>query len=118
MEDSNGNNKNKANNNTGVNLATIDNSSRGERDSLSNISSNSLMRQGSASTNSCSVQFNESSPNNGDSSNSSSNVSHLNSDSAKPNDEEQIKMNQTSKTNPAIKEEERGMYIFFLFEFL
>lgn len=110
IDESKGNNKNKAKHSNGVNLAAMDSTSRGERDSLSNISSNSLIRQSSASTNSCSVQFNESSPNNGDSSSSSSNASHMNNDNNKSNDEEKLNNNQTIKNNTIIKEEERGKY--------
>ncbi|XP_065370795.1 protein BCL9 homolog isoform X2 [Calliphora vicina] len=107
IDESKGNNKNKAKHSNGVNLAAMDSTSRGERDSLSNISSNSLIRQSSASTNSCSVQFNESSPNNGDSSSSSSNASHMNNDNNKSNDEEKLNNNQTIKNNTVIKEDER-----------
>ncbi|KAI8116226.1 Protein BCL9 like protein [Lucilia cuprina] len=106
IDDSNCNNKNKAKNSNGGNLAAMDSTSRGERDNLSNISANTLIRQSSASTNSCSVQFNESSPNNGDSSSSSSNASHINNDNNKSNDEDKLN-NQTMKNNTIIKEEER-----------
>lgn len=85
----------------------MDSSTRGERDSLQI----SLIRQNSTSTNSCSVQFHESSPNNGDSSNGSSNASHVNSENNnKTNDEEKLSSNQTAKNNTTIKEEERGLF--------
>ncbi|KAM7341201.1 BCL9 domain-containing protein legless isoform 2-T2 [Cochliomyia hominivorax] len=105
LEDSNGSNKNKNKNNSGVNLPVTDTTSRGDRDSHSNMSSNSLLRQNSASTNSCSAQFSESSPNNADSSSSSSNTSHTN-DINKSGEDDKLN-NQSVKNNSITKEEDR-----------
>lgn len=95
LDDSNGLNKNKVKTTSG---------GGGERDSMSNISSNALVRQNSTTNKTCSMQFNESSPNNSDSSNSS-NTLHANNDINKSCEEETLN-NQTTNKNCLNKEDE------------